>query len=97
MISYQLVWAGTTPIGAASVEVSNDFSLNPDGTIKVAGTWTTMPFNLNGTTVTSIPITGNSGSGFIDIDATGAYAMRLVYTATSGVGTLAVTINAKVA
>lgn len=97
MISYQAEWTGTTPIGAASVEVSNNYSLNPDGSVKNAGTWTTMTFQYNGTAVTSVPITGNAGNGFFDIDATGSYAMRFVYTATSGTGTLQVTINAKVA
>lgn len=97
MMSYQAVWAGTTPVGAASVQVSNDFRLNADGTVANAGTWSTMSFNYNGSTVTSIPITGNTGNGFIDIDATGAYAMRFVYTATSGTGAITVTFNAKVA
>lgn len=96
MISYQASWAGTTPVGTISVQLSNDFSLNADGSIHNAGTWTTMTFNYNGSPATSVPVTGNTGNGMIDIDATGAYAIRLVYTAGSGTGTLQVTIAAKV-
>lgn len=97
MISYQVSWAGTSPVGAVSVQVSNDFSLNPDGSVKTQGIWTTMTFKYNGNEVTSIPVSGDSGNGFIDIDATGAYAMRIVYTATSGVGNIQAVISAKVA
>ncbi len=32
------------------------------------------------------PIMGNTGNGFIDILGTGAYAVRLMYVATSGTG-----------
>lgn len=97
-ISYQVVWsAGSTPIGAISLQGSNDYSIDAMGNVKNAGTWTTLTFNYNGTPVSSVPVTGNSGSGMIDIGSTGMYAMRIVYTRTSGSGTLAVTLNAKVA
>lgn len=96
MVSYGLSWTGTSPIGAVSVQVSNDYSQNADGTINSTGTWSTMTLQVAGVPVTSIPITGNTGNGFIDIDQTAAYAMRLVYTATSGTGTLLVTVVGKV-
>lgn len=74
-----------------SVEISNTYSLNMDGTVRDAGNWTTL-------TLSSTPsVSGNTGHGFIDVDATGAYAMRLIYTRTSGTGTMNATINAKVA
>lgn len=90
-ISYAVSWAGTTPVGVISVQVSNDYSQNADGTVRNAGTWNTL--------VLSAPtnVSGNTGNGFIDITATAAYAIRLIYTATSGVGLLQATINAKVA
>jgi hypothetical protein len=97
MMSYQVDWSASTAVGAASVQVSNNFALNAEGQVANAGTWITLPFNDAGTTVTSIPITGASGTGGMDIDATGFYAIRFVYTATSGSGTLAVVFNAKVA
>lgn len=96
MISYQAVWAGTAPVGTISIELSNNYALNVDGSVQNAGTWTTMTFLYNGSPVTSVPVSGNSGDGMIDIDATGAYAIRLIYTFTSGTGNLTVTIAAKV-
>lgn len=96
MGSYSYSWAGTTPIGNVKVQVSNDYSLNPDGTVKNAGTWTDLYFLLNGTTTTNLaPITGNTGEGLIDW-STGAYAIRTLYVRTSGVGALQAIYNGKV-
>ncbi len=86
--SYSLSWTGTSPVGTAAIEVSNDYALNGDGTVKNAGTWNVLTLDLNGTPVSSVPVTGNAGTGFIDIRKTMAYAIRLVYTSTSGIGTL---------
>lgn len=97
MLSYALSWAGTAPIGVVTVQVSNDYTQNGAGVVQNAGTWTTLQFSYNGSVVSSIPVTGNTGTGFIDIDALAAYAMRLVYTKTSGTGTLQAVINGKVA
>jgi hypothetical protein len=98
MVSYAVSWAGAVPIGTISVEASNDYSLYPDSTVNNPGIWNPIPFVLNGTSVvTAIPVAGNSGNGFIDIDQHGAYALRLIYTATSGTGQLQVVINGKVA
>lgn len=91
MISYDISWAGSSPVGVMSVQVSNTYSQNADGSVKNAGTWTTLTLS------TSPAVSSNTGNGFIDVDATGAYAMRLVYTVTSGTGTMQATINAKVA
>lgn len=97
MVSYALSWSGSTPIGTVSVQVSNDYAKNADGSVQNAGTWTTMTVSSGGTNVTAIPVTGNSGNGFIDIDQTAAYAMRLIYTASSGTGTINAIVNGKVA
>lgn len=97
MMSYAYSWAGTAPVGAVSIQVSNDYSINPDGSTRNPGTWNTITFSLAGVPATSAPVTGSPGNGFIDVDATGAYAIRTVYTATSGTGTLQATFNAKVA
>lgn len=94
--SYTYSWAGTTPIGTLSVQISNDYSVNPDGTVKNAGTWNTIFFTLDGATVVnSAPVTGNSGNGVIEW-STGAYAIRTIYTKTSGTGTLQAVVNGKV-
>lgn len=97
MISYGISWAGTSPVGTLSVQVSNDYSQNEAGGVADPGTWNTLTLDVAGTPTTSIPVSGNTGNGFIDILQTGAYAMRLVYTATSGTGLMQATIAAKVA
>jgi hypothetical protein len=96
MVSYACIWTGSSPIGTVSVEGSNDFSLNAEGAVMNAGTWNFLPLSYNSTIVTAIPITGNTGNGLIDIASNGIYALRFLYTATSGTGTMTVTINAKV-
>lgn len=94
--SYSLTWAGTSPVGSVSLEVSDDYKLNPDGTVENAGTWNVAPISVSGTPATSAPVAGNTGTGFIDILGTGAYAIRVIYTATSGTGALTITVNGKV-
>lgn len=91
MLSYDVSWAGTAPVGVMSVQVSNTYSQNADGTVRNAGNWTTL--TLSSTT----NVSGSTGNGMIDIDATGCFAIRLVYTRTSGVGTMNAVLNAKVA
>lgn len=90
LASYGVSWAGTSPVGVITVEVSNDYSLNSSGTVSNAGTWNQLP--LSGTAAVS----GNTGNGFIDIDAQAGYALRLVYTKTSGTGSLQATVVGKV-
>lgn len=91
MVSYALSWSGTSPVGTISVEVSNDYSQNGQGAVSNAGTWT--PLTLSAGT----SVSGNTGTGFIDIVQSSAYAIRLKYTKTSGTGTLQATLKAKVA
>ena len=91
MISYDVSWSGTAPVGTLSVQVSNTYSLNPDGSVNNTGNWTTLTLSATAN------VSGATGNGFLDVDATGAYAMRLVYTRTSGTGTMNATISAKVA
>jgi hypothetical protein len=91
MLSYDISWTGTAPVGVMSVQVSNTYSQYADGSVNNPGNWTTL-------TLSSPPtVSGSTGNGFIDIDATGAYAIRLVYTRTSGTGTMNATISGKVA
>ncbi len=94
--SYSLTWSGASPVGSVSLQVSDDYKLNPDGSVENAGTWNTAPISVNGTTANFAPIAGNTGNGFIDILGTGAYAVRLIYTASSGTGSLTVVVNGKV-
>lgn len=94
--AYSYSWSGTTPVGAISVEISNDYKADGNHVIN-AGTWVAIYFTLNGSAVVnSAPLTGNTGQGVIEW-STGAYAIRTIYTRTSGTGTLQSVINGKVA
>lgn len=95
--SYSYSWTGSSPVGSISVEVSDDYSVNPDGSVENVGTWNLLPVNLSGTVVTTIPVSGNSGSGGVDIDSISFYAIRTVYSSDSGTGSLNATIVGKVA
>lgn len=92
-ISYDITWTGT-PTGTFSVQVSNTYAQNADGSIAAAGTWEDLPV---AAIVGTLPApAGSAGHGFIDVVGTQAYAVRLVYTRTSGTGTLTVLAAAKV-
>lgn len=96
-IGYQAIWSsGSTPIGTLAVQFSSDYAIGPTGQVVNSGTWTTATINYLGAPVTSIPVTGNSGSAFIDIYETSAHASRLVYTRTSGTATMTAYVNGKV-
>ena len=92
-ISYDLVWTGT-PVGTFTVEVSNTYRENADGSVAAAGSWTVIPAaSFSGTYPTPA---GAPGNGFLDVVGTEAYAIRLVYTPTSGAGNLTVVVAGKV-
>lgn len=92
VVSYDISWtAGASPIGNMSVQVSNTYTQNADGTVRNAGNWTTVPLGTNTTNINT-----NTGNGFIDIDITGAYAIRLLYNRTSGSGTMQAVVSGKV-
>jgi hypothetical protein len=87
-LSYDVQWTGTSPVGVLNVQVSNTYTQYADGSVDNPGNWTTILTN---------PVSGNSGGGFFDITATGAYAVRLQYVFTSGIGTMNATVCGKVA
>lgn len=95
-VSYTVTWSGTSPVGTVSVQVSNDYSLNPDGTVANAGTWISLYLNVSGTPSTTVALSGNTGSGFLEIEKTNAYAIRFIYTRASGIGSLTAIIAGKV-
>lgn len=97
MVSYAVSWTGTTPTGTLALEISNDYSLEPNGTVNNSGTWNIAPINVGGAFSTSAAISGNTGNGFIDVQAIGAYACRLLYTRSGGSGTMTITVAGKVA
>lgn len=97
MVSYAISWTGSTPVGTVSVEGSNDYALTAVGTVANAGTWTPLELSVNGLPSTTVTISGNTGKGIIDVVKTAIYAVRLIYTAGSGTGSLTAVINGKVA
>ena len=90
MISYEISWSGT-PTGAFTVEVSNTYSQNAAGAVVNTGNWTALALS------SAITATGSAGVAFADVDATGAYAVRLTYVPSGGSGTLQATVAGKVA
>lgn len=94
-LSFDMAWTGTTA-GAFTVQVSNSYSPNTEGsgTPQAAGSWNTLPTSsFSGT----YPVpAGSAGNGFLDLVGTGAAWARLVFTPSSGTGTLTVLVAAKV-
>lgn len=95
-LSYAVSWTGTSPVGTISIQGSNDYSVYPTGAVNNTGTWSTLTVTYGGSNLSSISISGNSGSGIIDIGSTSLYAIRLIYTAGSGTGNITVVANGKV-
>lgn len=95
-LAYQFSWSGASPVGDMYFQLSNDYQKSPDGkTVLNAGTWTNGEMSYNGSVVTAIPVSGNTGSGIIEV-TTSAYAVRLFYDAGSGTGTMNSTAAGKV-
>lgn len=88
-MGYDISWTGS-PTGTFSIQISNTYTQNAAGGVGNAGNWTTV-------TLSSSPAAvGSPGNGYIDIVGISAYAIRLVYTAGGGSGTLNATIFGKV-
>jgi hypothetical protein len=96
LMSYSYSWSGTSPVGTIKVQVSNDYAENSEGGVSNAGTWNDLVLNYGGAAVSSVPVSGNTGNGYIDIGPVGGYAIRTIYTKTSGTGTLQAVFNSKV-
>lgn len=95
-LNYDITWTGSSPVGTLQLQSSSDYLLAPNNTVINAGTWNTCPMGVDGAYATSIPITGNTGNGEIAILHTSGYAMRLLYTASSGTGTMSIIVSGKV-
>ncbi len=95
MVNYAYSWTGTSPVGTISIQASSDCTVLPEGGVS-GGAWNTVPLVSSGTAVTSVAVTGNTGNGMIDIYGLAAFAVRTVYTYTSGTGTLTATVTCKV-
>lgn len=89
-ITYSMSWTGTLA-GSFSVQVSDDYSENVDGSVRNAGSWNTLPVSV------TVSAAGSAGNGFYEI-STGAYAIKLVYTpgGSPGTGTLVEVVTGQV-
>jgi hypothetical protein len=94
--SFGFSWTGTSPVGTISIQGSNDYSIAQISNVTNPGTWNTLTLNYNGSAVTTVPVSGNTGNGLIDLNFTSVYAVRAIYTAVSGSGNLTATLFCKV-
>lgn len=85
--SIQAIWTGT-PTGVFSIQSSLDYSENGDGSVKNPGTWDDLGIGV-------VAPSGSSGSAFVDMALTGIFYIRVVYTNSSGTGTLVVFAGVK--
>jgi hypothetical protein len=88
-VGFDISWTGS-PTGTFSVEVSNTYTLNADGSPGKPGNWTALTLSA------AVTASGSPGNAFIDIDAISAAFIRLTYTPSSGTGTLNAVATAKV-
>jgi len=91
MFSYQINWNGTSPVGTITLQNSDDYTQDAAGNVLNPGTWNNMVLSA------PTPVSGNTGQGFIDVLQCSAYAVRIIYTATSGTGQMEIIIKAGVA
>ena len=89
-VGFQLNFTGS-PVGTFSIQVCMDY----DADNRNAGTWTKVSVQLGATAYTDIPASLGSPI-FIDLNQLAAPFVRLVYTKTSGTGTLNAFVCGKV-
>lgn len=87
-IGIQLNWTGV-PVGTFDVQISMDHHQDINGNITVAGNWTSLPLS------PAIAASGGADTAYIDLNQQSAPYFRVVYTRTSGTGTLNVFATAK--
>ncbi len=80
-VGIQLNWTGT-PVGTFDVQISIDHEQDMNGNVTVAGNWVSLPLS------PAIAAAGSADSAYIDLNQQSASYVRVVYTRTSGSGTL---------
>lgn len=87
---YSLSWSGT-PVGAFSFQCSADYTPGtfPSDYPVNAGTWTTMTLSAN------ITASGSPDNAYVDLTLLSAPWIRVVYTRTSGSGSLSIWVTGK--
>jgi hypothetical protein len=87
-VSYDISWTGS-PVGTFSVQISNTYQQNPDGSVANAGDWNNIVLS---TTPTA---SGSPGSAFINAALLRGLWVRLQYTPSSSDGILNAVMYAK--
>lgn len=89
-IAYQMVWTGA-PVGTFAFQVSQDYEpgKGPNSEPANPGNWITLPVT------PAIIASGSPDIAFVDLNQMGASYCRVVYTKTSGTGTLNIFVTAK--
>lgn len=87
-VGIQMHWTGT-PVGTFAFQVSMDHQQDMEGNVTVAGNWITIPVS------PAITASGSADDAYVDINQVSAMYFRLVYTRTSGTGTLDAYVAAK--
>lgn len=80
-VGIQLTWTGS-PTGPFSVQVSVDYAIDNQGNVTNAGNWVTLTLSA------PIAAIGSPDTAYIDLNQLTAPYYRVVYTASSGTGTL---------
>lgn len=89
-VVYELSWPSTgSPNGTFAVQASEDYQVSSTGTVTNSGTW--VPLTLSST----ITATGSADQALIDLNQIPFSWIRLVYTRSSGTGTLDVFVSGK--
>lgn len=86
-VTYQADFTGS-PVGVFTVQVSGDYAQDMEGNVTNAGSWVDYP-------LTSTLSTGAGSPAYADLNQLGSFWVRLVYTRTSGTGTLQAYVSGK--
>lgn len=80
-IGIQLQWTGV-PVGTFAIQVSADYAQDIEGNVTNTGTWTTLTLG------PGISAAGSADNAYVDLNQLSSPWIRVVYTKTSGTGTL---------
>lgn len=96
-IGIQFTWSGS-PVGDFSIEISANYNQDYLGNVETVGNWVPLTLTywngLSFVTDTTVPTSVGSPI-YIDLALLSAPFIRVIYTKTSGTGTLQATITAK--
>jgi hypothetical protein len=87
-LGIQLSWTGS-PVGTFDVQVSNDYSDGKGASKANAGTWSSLGLN------PPVSASGSAADAYLQLQQICAPYIRVVYTKTSGTGSLTVVISGK--